>query len=435
MRVFLRLESADQAFWPPPALVCRFCAPLDRSVICASLQQCARQPRSNQCAPPCRNRATGEPGSAPPALNSFKGPEDLCCAATAALQPPLPANHPASALPARPCRGQHPLARVPSLPGQYSHEVHLQQRKLEVVDKPNGLSNWSSGDYSASLTAAAEGRQARFDQAASALPPFAADSAAQMAADAAASVAVAAARPNSGRGQHYQGDGELSTGKVGPQQSMPADLPHSPPSNPGRDQHSLLPPACLHCLALPPPLQVGGNGFGAEAYSGALQAAAAAKQQRFNAAATAGAPFAVAAGEGGMAGVASGSAYHYQRPGQPDPSSKVCVCGCWAGCALLGSRIVSPAPGLLLACLPACWRCVGGHPPGGPVEPPAPASDLACRWARGSMTKGSARSSAACGPQLRTPAGSATGARWACWARATLIVEGADWQAGKLRYL
>ena len=380
-------------------------------MIVSSLQQCRKQLRSNQCAPPCRNRATGEPGSGPRALNSPTGAGgfvlrgDRGAAAAAACQPPRPV---------RPRRGQHPLARVPSLPGQYSHEVHLQQRKLEVVDKPNGLSNWSSGDYSASLTAAAEGRQARFDQAATALPPFAADSAAQMAADAAAASAVAAARPCSGRGQHHQGDGELSTGKVGASAKHARWPASRSPIQPLRPHF-----CCSACLIfLPPPLQVGGDGFGAEAYADALQAAAAAKQQRFNAAATAGAPFAVAVGEGGMAGVASGSAYHYQRPEHPDPSSKVCVA---AGCAVAAAQLARVRSlARLTAAFLACWLFRSGVPTWADPRLPPPVSALGCRWAREPMTRGSAQSSAACGPQLRTPAGSATGAPWACWARATL---------------
>lgn len=80
---------------------------------------------------------------------------------------------------------------------------------------------------------------------------------------------------------------------------------------------------CRLLIPIPCLAQVGSTTIDAEVYSSALAASAAAKQQRYTAAASAPTPFAVRAGEGGMAGVPSGEAYHYHKPERAEPAAKV----------------------------------------------------------------------------------------------------------------
>lgn len=144
----------------------------------------------------------------------------------------------------------------------HSHEVHLPQRKSAVADKPTHA-HFSPEHY----TGPAPRRQA----SARSPPPFAAE-----------------------------------------QGGSPAD-----PAAPARYLQPHTPPQ--------PSGKVSATAFAAEAYSSALQASATARQQRYAAAAGAQAPFAVKAGEGGVA-EAEGVHAHLERPPQKDPSAKVRGC-------------------------------------------------------------------------------------------------------------
>lgn len=149
---------------------------------------------------------------------------------------------------------------------QYTHEVHLVQRKSAVADKPTHA-QFSPEHYAG----AAPRRQASSNSRSP--PPFAAE------------------------------EGGSPAGAAAPARYL---QPHTPQ---------------------PPVGKVGATGFSPDNYSSALQAAAAARQQRFAAAAGAQAPFAVKAGEGGMA-EAGGVPAHLERPQQKDPAAKV---GGWVG--------------------------------------------------------------------------------------------------------
>ena len=70
-------------------------------------------------------------------------------------------------------------------------------------------------------------------------------------------------------------------------------------------------------------MQVNSARFDSEAYSGSLQAAAAAKQQRYQAATSAPAPFAVNAQEGLVANAPPPESLHYHKPEQTEPVAKV----------------------------------------------------------------------------------------------------------------
>ncbi|KAI7844879.1 hypothetical protein COHA_001532 [Chlorella ohadii] len=147
----------------------------------------------------------------------------------------------------------------PNGASHHSHEVHLPQRKSAVADKPTHA-HFSPEHY----TGPAPRRQA----SARSPPPFAAE-----------------------------------------QGGSPAD-----PAAPARYLQPHTPPQ--------PSGKVSATAFAAEAYSSALQASATARQQRYAAAAGAQAPFAVKAGEGGVA-EAEGVHAHLERPPQKDPSAKV----------------------------------------------------------------------------------------------------------------
>lgn len=143
----------------------------------------------------------------------------------------------------------------------HPHEVHLLHRKSAVADKPTHA-HFSPEHY----TTAAPRRQASYK--ARSPPPFAAE-----------------------------------------QSSSPAE-----PAAPARYLQPHTPQ--------PPSGKVGATAFTSEAYSSARQAAVAARQQRYAAAAGAQAPFAVKAGEGGVA-EAAGVPAHLERPQQKDPAAKV----------------------------------------------------------------------------------------------------------------
>lgn len=143
----------------------------------------------------------------------------------------------------------------------HPHEVHLPQRKSAVADKPTHA-HFSPEHYAT----AAPRRQASYK--ARSPPPFAAE-----------------------------------------QSSSPAE-----PAAPARYLQPHTPQ--------PPSGKVSATAFTSEAYSSARQAAVAARQQRYAAAAGAQAPFAVKAGEGGVA-EAAGVPAHLERPQQKDPAAKV----------------------------------------------------------------------------------------------------------------
>lgn len=147
--------------------------------------------------------------------------------------------------------------------GPYTHEVHLPQRKTGVADKPTHA-HFAAEDYAHAPAL----RQAQQQQlGARAPPPFAADERGLVAA-------------------------------AGPARFL---QPHAPQQ---------------------PSDKVGTTSFGADTYSTSLQATAAARQQRFMAAAEAQAPFAVSRGDGGAAEAAA-VPIHYEKPQQKDPSVKV----------------------------------------------------------------------------------------------------------------
>ena len=143
----------------------------------------------------------------------------------------------------------------------YTHEVHLPQRKTGVADKPTHA-HFAAEDYAHAPAAAAAAQQLLHARAP---PPFAAD-------------------------------------ERGPA-AVPAPArflqPHPPQQPSGK---------------------VGATPFGADVYSTSLQATAAARQQRFAAAAGAAAPFAVDRAQGGAA---EASPIHFEKQQQKDPSVKV----------------------------------------------------------------------------------------------------------------
>jgi hypothetical protein len=138
--------------------------------------------------------------------------------------------------------------------------VHLPQRKTAVADKPT-QAHFSPESY----TAAAPRRQASYRSP----PPFAAD--------------------------------DSTPGNNTPAAPARYLQPHTPQQ---------------------PSSKVSATAFDAAAYSSSREAAAAARQQRYAAAAGAQAPFAVKAGEGGMA-EAAGVPAHLERPQHKDPAAKV----------------------------------------------------------------------------------------------------------------
>ncbi|KAL4425398.1 hypothetical protein ABPG75_009414 [Micractinium tetrahymenae] len=171
---------------------------------------------------------------------------------------------------APPAMSQQPYNSPPSSgPGAYSHEIHLLHRKAEVADKPQ-LHSWSSDDYATSLAAEAQQRAARYEQAATAMPPWAAD--------AGALTRIASSS---------------STSSTGPLHQAPQ-----------------------------PAGKVTSSAIGADASRAAHQDSAAARQRNMQAMAGS-APFAVQPGEGGTAAAPPASAYHFRRPERAEPPGKV----------------------------------------------------------------------------------------------------------------
>lgn len=146
-------------------------------------------------------------------------------------------------------------------------------RKVDVSDKP-GSHQWTSEEY-AGNGGAAHARKLQ-------VCPFAVDE------------DDSGSRPSSARGSSRAG------------------------SEAGNSQQSYH-----HAAAVLPSGKVGSNSFVSENYTNAREASAALKQQRFDKAASAAAPFAVSAGDGGMAGAPSGDAYQYNKPQQAEPAAKV----------------------------------------------------------------------------------------------------------------